>query len=375
MEISLTFTRIVFIALSVLISTLYGATIFPEGGLSLLNLFMGIIGGAAFGLALVGLDTLLQRFNLRSLNIATLGLFFGYLLGQALLLILSSMIDFTAIAALSPHSVAFIKASLFLTTIYAAMVMTARASEEFYVSLPLVKFKSTSLKKKDILIDASALSDARLIDLAASGLLDGHLVIPRFIINSLHAQSEKGDEVARGRARRALDVIRKLEALPTLDLRYSDTDISDGNDIFERVVKLARILDANILTAEVGQLQHSSLEDLRVIKFQQLCNSLKPLSQSGECITIKIQRYGKEPRQGVGYLDDGTMVVVNGGAEYIGENIKAQVLSVKHTSSGRMIFCNAIEESLFDEECDEYDEGILSRSHSGAERPTPYGSR
>ena len=98
----------------------------------------------------------------------------------------------------------------------------------------------------------------------------------------------------------------------------------------------------------------ASIEGIRIINIHSLSNALKPLMQAGEFIKIKMQRYGKEPRQGVGYLDDGTMVVVNGGGNYIGETIDAKVLSVKHTTSGRMIFCNAIDEENFDD--DEYED-------------------
>lgn len=363
MDISLTFIRVIFLMLCMLLSTVYATTATDEG-LTLVNLVTGIIGGFAFGGALIGLDSMFRRFNLRTFNIAILGMFFGYLLGQSIILIVSTLIDFNT-AHVSPHAVTFIKASIFLSTIYIGMVMTARAAEELYVSLPLVKFKSTALKKKDVLLDPSVLNDARIIDLAASGLLDSHLVIPRVIVTELHAQNEKGDDATKNRARRSLEVIKKLESLPSLELRYTDTDFHDVKDPLEKMVKLARVMDANILTAELGQIQQSLVEDVRIIKFQQLCNSLKPLSQSGEFITIKIQRYGKEPRQGVGYLDDGTMVVVNGGAEYIGESIKAQVLSVKHTSSGRMIFCNAIEEQLFEDD-------LETASDHHAERVTPY---
>ncbi|CCB91023.1 hypothetical protein WCH_AR05120 [Waddlia chondrophila 2032/99] len=99
-----------------------------------------------------------------------------------------------------------------------------------------------------------------------------------------------------------------------------------------------------MLTAEANQIEQSSVEGIRIINMHNLAKALKPLTQTGEFISIKVQRYGKEARQGVGYLEDGTMVVINGGAEFIGEMIKAQVLSVKHTSSGRMIFCNAFED-------------------------------
>lgn len=195
-----------------------------------------------------------------------------------------------------------------------------------------------------MIIDISILSDARIIDLASSGILDHHLIIPRFIIKDIYAQSEAGDEQAKNKARRALEVLKKLESTIGLDLRYNDTDFPEVKDQTTKMIRLARLLDANILTADISRIQSATIEGVRVINIHALSNALKPLMEAGEMIKIKIQRYGKEPRQGVGYLEDGTMVVVNGGGEFIGELIDAQVLSVKHTTSGRMIFCNAMEE-------------------------------
>ena len=132
-------------------------------------------------------------------------------------------------------------------------------------------------------------------------------------------------------------------------MRFSETDFQEFKDPISKLVHLARIIEANIITTDINRIQQSMIEGVRVINLHSLSNALKPLTQSGEFLTIKIQRYGKEARQGVGYLDDGTMVVVNGGADYIGEVIKTQVLSVKHTSSGRIIFCNAYEEASGEE--------------------------
>lgn len=156
--------------------------------------------------------------------------------------------------------------------------------------------------------------------------------------------------MTKSKCRRALESIKKLEVITHLDLRFNDTDFPETADNFAKLTRLARLLDAHLLTADLGRLQMSSIEGIRIINIHALSNALKPLMQAGENIKIKIQRYGKEPRQGVGYLEDGTMVVVNGGGDYIGEVIDARVLSVKHTSSGRMIFCNAEEEDSFDDE-------------------------
>ncbi len=191
-------------------------------------------------------------------------------------------------------------------------------------------------------------------------------MIPRFIIKELYASAEMGDEISKSKARRCLDVVKKLEAVPGLELRFNDTDFPDVKETQGKLMRLARLLDANLLTADISRIQIASVEGIRIINIHTLSNALKPLMQAGEFIKIKIQRYGKEPRQGVGYLDDGTMVVVNGGGNYIGEIIDAKVLSVKHTSSGRMIFCNAIDEDSLSE--DEFEEDLDEDEDSNGKR-------
>lgn len=303
-----------------------------------------VIGGSlALGLSLglLGLERLSKQWNFRSFNTLIVGLFAGLLMGKALVSIVSTLLllgkaDFAGRE--------LIEMICFLLGTYLGVMLILRASEEFYVSIPFVKFAMQAHKKKDLLIEASSLADPRLIDLANSGLLDHHLVLPRFLIKELHLQMESTDETTRSRAKRSLDVLKKLEALPALELRYHETDFPDIKDLSGKTIRLARQIDAHVLAADMSRIQISSIEGVRIINIPTLSNALKPLMQTGEQIRIKIQRYGKEPRQGVGYLEDGTMVVVNGGGQYIGETIDTQVLSVKHTSSGRMIFCNAIEE-------------------------------
>ncbi len=352
MNISIAFMRILFFALSVFFMTTYMMSS-PTGSIHT-NAFIGIILGLVFGCLLMGFDMTFKRFNLRSFNIATVGMFIGYLMGQALVLIFDAVLDISkASIILQPQTLEIIKIALFLFGIYLGTIMTLRSSDELYVSIPFIKFSPTTEKKKDLIIDSSVLSDARIIDVSATGLLDHQLVVPRFVIKELYAASEIGDEYSKSKARRSLEVIKKLEAIPELELRFSDTDFPDVKETHGKLLRLARLLDANLLTADISRIQMASIEGIRVINIHTLSNALKPLMQAGEYIKIKIQRYGKEPRQGVGYLDDGTMVVVNGGGSFIGEIIDAKVLSVKHTTSGRMIFCNAIDEENPDQDYDE----------------------
>lgn len=359
MSLSLNFLRTLFMILSVFLMMAY--MLLGPAGASAERALIGGILGALFGLLLIGFDIAFRRFNLRSFNIAIVGIFIGYLMGQALVLVFDAVLTVSkASIVIQPQLLEMIKIALFLFGTYLGTIMTLRSSDELYVSIPFVKFSPMREKKKDFIIDSSVLADTRIIDLAATGLFDHQLVIPRFVIKELYASSEIGDEPAKTKAKRSLDVVKKLESITDLEIRFNDTDFPDAKDTQNKLIRLARLLDGNLLTADINRIQIASIEGVRIINIHTLSNALKPLMQAGETIRIKIQRYGKEPRQGVGYLDDGTMVVVNGGGNYIGELIDAQVLSVKHTTSGRMIFCNASDEEgsqRHGDEDDNFDEG------------------
>lgn len=343
MNVSLSFVRIFFIGFSALFLTLYTTTLASEGPTSV-NLATGMIAALSLSIACIATEYLFKRSNLRAFNIAVLGLLFGYFMAEAIMLFFNTLL-INHLTVSSEH-LGLIKMGIYLFCGYLGMTMTARVADDFSLTIPFIKLKATSPNKKDLLTDWTILMDSRILDLASSGLLDNHLIVPRFMLKELYMMLESGDETIKNKARRCLDVFKKLEGIPSLELRFSDTDFPEIKDPSIKLLQLARLLDANIITADVARLQNYAVDGIRIINIHLLSNALKPIN--GEFLTIKIQRYGKEPRQGVGYLEDGTMVVVNGGAEYIGDTIKAQVLSAKHTASGRMIFCNAMDdENMF----------------------------
>lgn len=343
MKNSFTTLRLLFIAICILFSIAYASVLNSDSLFT--NVILGSTAGLAFGLGIVVIDVLLaNRCKLRTFNTLLLGLFLGYLFGEMLIVVLNTILGLTG-SFIAYETLILVKGAIFLGSLYIGMILTARANEELQFSIPFIRFKPSTPLKKDVLIDWSILMDSRIIDIASSGLLDDQLIVPKFMLTELYLMLENEDETIKNKARRCLDVFKKIETITTLNLRYSDLDFPEVVDSASKLIQLARQVEANIITADVARLQQYAIEGIRIINIHMLSNVLKPMV-TGEYITIKVQRYGKEPRQGVGYLDDGTMVVVNGGAEYLGEMIKAQVLSVKHTSSGRMVFCNAAEESV-----------------------------
>ncbi len=335
--------RVIFMLISVLFTTLYtaGPLTAMQGKTSDPQLLaLSISCGLAFSLVLIGFDKLLQNVNLRSLNLASLGLAFGLLLGQIVNLLFASLLHISGIE-ISGMTVGMTQSLLFVFTSYLGVIMTLRASQELNFCIPFISFESQNDSARKILLDNSALSDPRLLDLASSGLLDERLVLAEFTYKDLQTDAESTHENNKSRAKKSLELIHKLENMPQLKLSIEKSKVCDSVDQSKKLFKLAKQIKAHILSAEAGHLETCAKENIRLINIHALANCLKPLMQAGESLTIKVQRCGKEVKQGVGYLEDGTMVVINGGGDFIGENIKTQVLSIKHTSSGRMIFCNA----------------------------------
>lgn len=316
---------------------------------------LGIIAGGVLTIFLTLCEKISSTTAIsRTTIVIFLGLGLGYLLTQALLAIIASTSNFADLR------MTHLLINLVCTYIGLASVEKIAAQLELWLTnrpaqqagckkkgeLP----SPAALPERRILADTSALADPRIIDLAASGILDERLTISRAILTELYNQADNEEDPQKTRARRALDAIKKLEAIPSLQIHYSDFEpsvASYDNSCHAFTIAVAKEIHASILTADISRLQQTSLDSVRIINLNDLSNALKPLMQAGEVISIKVQRYGKEPRQGVGYLEDGTMVVVNGGATYIGETIQAHVLSVKHSSTGaRMIFCNAIEDDI-----------------------------
>lgn len=342
MNAILSMIRFLFVLLTIITLGTFAAAI-AQGGItpSALGAVLALALGS--GIVFFSIEKTFKETTLYSFNLVLLGLAFGALMGYIVTLVVWSIFDLSHLEIGWEWQV-LTNALVYLSSIYLALILVVRSSEEIYLSIPFVRFQAVTEKKRDIVLDASALLDSRTIDLAASGLMDHHLVVPRFMLKEYYTCLEHYDETIKARARRSLEVLKKLEALPALGLRYVEADYPDVTDPLARLVRFCRLSNANILTSEMSRIEQSTVESsegIRVINLTTLANALKPITNSGESLDIKIQRLGKEQGQGVGYLDDGTMVVVNGAADFIGQTIRTTVLSVKHTSSGRMIFCNA----------------------------------
>jgi len=210
-------------------------------------------------------------------------------------------------------------------------------------------FNESSLDEKyrsrKLVPDLTVLEDGRVVDLVRTGIFDSQIIVPTFLPKQLRSMAESEDEFVRSRAKKATDSLRRLEALDETEVTFIDYAYKETHNIEENLISFTKTIDGYLLTGESALLK-SDLQHDKYVSIDAIANALRPPIPKGEVLAIKIQRLGKEAKQGIGYLDDGTMVVVNGGGDFLGKTVKTQVLSQKFSSSGKIVFCNVRDESF-----------------------------
>ncbi len=196
-----------------------------------------------------------------------------------------------------------------------------------------------------VVVDTSAVIDGRLLDLARAGFCLYELMVPQFVLSELQAVADSADPVRRARGRRGLAMLEELRSLPGLELAFPAVDYPSMSDVDARLVRLAREQQAALLTVDFNLDRVAQIEGVAVLNLNQLATALRPALVPGEQVEVDVVKEGREAEQGVGYLEDGTMLVVEGGREHLGERVSATVRSVIQTSSGRMVFVQAGEPS------------------------------
>jgi uncharacterized protein YacL len=191
-----------------------------------------------------------------------------------------------------------------------------------------------------ILLDTSAIIDGRIADITQTGFVAGSLVVPRFVLNELQRIADSADTMRRNRGRRGLEMLNRLQKDATVPIEITDADIEDIAEVDGKLVKMARNLHCPIITNDFNLNRVAELQGVKVLNINELANAVKPVLLPGEDIYIKIMQDGKELGQGVGYLDDGTMIVVEGGRQYMSMTIEVTVTRVLQTVAGRMIFAH-----------------------------------
>jgi uncharacterized protein YacL len=310
-------------------------------------IFVLVLAGAALGLLVTPWITIrpyrwfrrqMRRVPAQQLVAATIGLVIG--------LIIAALTAFPLSLLPPPFSNILPFVSLILFGYIGAWVMVMRERDIF--SLFGGRFARDSGRQKQaaaeaisdrvILLDTSVIIDGRIADVSRTGFLDGTLTIPRFVLNELQHIADSSDALRRNRGRRGLDMLNKLQKDSVVPIRITDMDVEEVREVDDKLIRLAKTLKAPVLTNDFNLNKVAELQGVRVLNINELANALRAIVLPGENMHVKLVQEGKELGQGVAYLDDGTMVVVENGKRYIGNTIDVTVTRMLQTNQGRMIF-------------------------------------
>ncbi|MBA7549180.1 hypothetical protein ES705_41656 [subsurface metagenome] len=311
--------RILFIVIAVALSLIFTY--------NLKNFYIYPISVVIFSLIIIGFEMYIKRFQRENVSKIFKGFIFGLVLGAA----------FTAIArSFGLEITAFYRALIYFSSLYIGITLISQLD----VGLGFIQPQASKGITSEILkiLDTSVIIDGRIADIIDTKFIDGVLVVPKFVLDELQQIADSSDSVKRSRGRRGLDVLNLLMKDKETLLRITDQDFPETSDVDSKLVKLGKALDARVITNDFNLYKVAEIQGVTVLNINLLANALKPVVLPGEKMKIVVIKEGKYPGQGIGYLDDGTMVVVDSGKKYVGDEIFVSVTSVLQTPAGRMIF-------------------------------------
>ena len=296
--------------------------------------YLGMIIGFGFGGLLIAVDEMLKGFSLRAFSATTFGLLLGTVV--AMLIDRSGLFEFQ-----NPDDRVrwLIRLALFLGFGYIGMILAMRSNkEDFSLIIPYVRFSPQNKPDNLLLLDTSVIIDGRIADLIETRLLDGLVVVPRFVLRELQQIADSGDAIKRARGRRGLEMLNRIQRSNQIEVRIHDGDFPEEKDVDSKLVRLARNLNARLFTNDYNLAKVAALQKVNCINLHEVSRCLKVILLPGELLQLKIVREGKDKGQGIGYMPDGTMVVVNNGQSHIGQQVEAEVQSLLQTGAGIIVF-------------------------------------
>lgn len=274
------------------------------------------------------------------------GSFFGLCVGIAIAYALSFAVGLLVdqYVALSPQHVnskavnEFVNLIVAIVCCYLAISFILQTKDDFRFIIPYVEFSKQTKGSRPVLLDSSVLIDGRICEVAATGLLESQLVVPHFILDELQAVADSADRLKRNRGRRGLDMLAALRENPKVDVTLYESPREEEGTADQRLLHLARSLNARVLTNDYNLNKVAQLTGVDVINLNDLAGALRPVAVPGDHMRVQVVKPGEESGQGVGYLNDGTMVVVEQARPHVGEEVEFVVTRALQTSAGRMIF-------------------------------------
>jgi uncharacterized protein YacL len=287
--------------------------------------------GFCIGALVVLVDMMLKGFSLRGLSALTFGIAVGTIIAH---LVSTSPL----FAEGNPSMVFLAQLALFLICAYLGAVIALRGKDEFNLVIPYVRFVPHEVDVPLVVVDTSVLIDGRIARVCETGFLSAALVIPRFVLNELQSIADSSDPLRQARGRRGLDVLNALRAIKNLDIRITESEVARREDVDAKLVFLAQSMRAKLLTTDYNLAKMAEFQGVAWLNLNKLSKSLQPELMIGERLEVELVKPGKEDGQAIGYLADGSMVVVTGGRPHIGQHVGVEIISLLPTGAGKMIF-------------------------------------
>lgn len=296
---------------------------------------LAIVIGMLIGIFVILVDIFLKGFSLRGLTALTFGLGVGALV--AFLIATSPLFENG-----DPQIIHLSRLALFVICTYLGAVLALRGKDEFNLVIPYVRFVPHEVQVPLIVVDTSALIDGRIVKVCQSNFISSAIVVPQFVLDELRKIANSSDPVQKAKGRRGLLILNELKKIPTLDLRIEESDLEKPEDIDAKLIFLATSLKAKILTMDYSLAKMAEFHGITWLNINELSRSLIPEVAVGETLLVKLVKEGKEPGQGVAFLEDGSMVVVNEAVEFIGEEVVVEIISVLPSPNGKIVFANYV---------------------------------
>src|SRR2546430_1243265 len=296
---------------------------------------IGMVIGFGFGWLMIAMDEMLKGFSLRAFSATTFGLLLGTVV--ALLIDNSGLFQY----AEQPTTRWLVRLGLFLSFGYIGIVLAMRSNkEDFSLIIPYVRFAPQTKSDNLLLLDTSVIIDGRIADLIEANFMEGMIVVPRFVLKELQVIADSADGIKRARGRRGLEMLNRIQRNTRNEVRIHDGDFPEEKEVDTKLVRLARNLGAKLYTNDYNLGKIAELQSVNYVNLHEVAKSLRVVLLPGETFNLRIVREGKDKGQGVGYLPDGTMVVVNNAQSAIGQQVDVQVQSLLQTGAGIIVFAD-----------------------------------
>jgi len=304
------------------------------------SFWMVVLSGFGMAVFVLLLDVLTPKKKLSALAGVFFGLFIGMLISVVAALVVDMIADSYRIN-LIPDAVSAIKWMLGICICFLVISIVMRTKDDVRFVIPYVEFAKQTKGARPLVLDTSAIVDGRIADLYQSKLFDAPLIVPRFVLNELQLIADSADRLKRNRGRRGLDILNRMQTNSEIDVEIDDTVIPEAEDVKgvdQKLIMFTKNCNGRLATTDYNLSKVAQVREVDVLNINDLANSLKTIALPGETMEVKIIKPGEEAEQGIGYLDDGTMIVVEGARSKIGQELVISVTSSLQTSAGKMIF-------------------------------------